>query len=149
MELWIVWLIAAVILLSAEVLTTDLVAVWFGIAGLLCCLLAAIFPSLHIIWQILIFAFISTVLIILTRPLVKKIMQRKKGQETNLELIIGHTAMVTERIDNDKELGAVKINGLVWTARSVDGCILEESTLVTVCEIKGNKAFVIKTKKEN
>ena len=51
------------------------------------------------------------------------------------------------RIDNDLETGEVKINGLVWTARSVDGAVIEEGALVTVQEIQGNKLLVIRAEK--
>jgi membrane protein implicated in regulation of membrane protease activity len=71
-------------------------------------------------------------------------MKRKSGQETNLELVVDNIARVVETIDNSREMGAGKINGLVWTARSVDGSIVEVDELVLVKEIKGNKLIVEK-----
>ena len=51
--------------------------------------------------------------------------------------------VVTERIDNMAGTGAVRLDGLVWTARSLD----EERTIeadrqVVVREIRGNKVYV-------
>ncbi len=142
------WFGISLALFLVELCTVDLISVWFAIAALVLGVVTAIFPSLHIIWQLVIFMLLSAGLFLSTRPFVKRFMQRKAGQETNLELIVGTTARVTERIENDRDCGAVKISGLTWTARSVDGSVLEVDALVTVKEIKGNKVFVEKTNNE-
>ncbi len=136
------WFGLAVALIVIETITIDLVAVWFALSALVMGIITAIFQSIDIGWQILIFLTLSATLLILTRPLVKKFLARKKGQETNLELIVDHIGMVEEDIDNDLSKGAVKINGLVWTARSINGEKIEKDTLVIVKDIKGNKLFV-------
>ncbi len=143
MWMW-VWFGLTLALLVTELCTIDLVAVWFAIAALVLGVLTAIFTELQFGWQALIFVVLSAGLFLGTRPFVKKFMKRKKGQETNLELILGNTARVVETIDNSRESGAVKINGLIWTARSVDGSILEVDELALVKEIKGNKLIVEK-----
>ena len=143
MWMWI-WFGLALTLLVAELCTIDLVAIWFAISALVLGILAAIFTELQWGWQALIFVLLSTGLFLATRPFVKKFMKRKKGQETNLELVIDNTARVVEVIDNSREVGAAKINGLIWTARSVDGSIIEVDELVLVKEIKGNKLIVEK-----
>lgn len=143
MWMW-VWFGLALVLFITELCTIDLVAVWFAISALVLGIIAAIFTELQFGWQALIFIVLSTVLFLTTRPFVKRFMKRKKGQETNLELIVGNTARVVETIDNTREMGAVKINGLVWTARSSDGAVIEPDDLVLVKEIKGNKLIVEK-----
>ena len=142
---WI-WFIVAVAFLIIEALTVDLVSVWFAASALIMGVVAAIFPELDIWWEIGIFVALSFVLVLSTRKLVKKFFKRKKGQETNLELNIGHTAIVVEEIDNLHEKGSVKINGLIWTARSENGEVIEEGALVVFKSISGNKAFVERKK---
>ncbi len=142
LAMWI-WYGIAVALLVTEVCTVDLVAVWFGFAALIMGVIMGIAPTLGIGWQIAIFTVLSAALLLATRPLVKKLLSRKKNSETNLELIIGHKALVVEEI-NDFERGAVRINGLVWTARSEDGSVIEKDTFVIVKEIRGNKVVVNK-----
>ena len=142
------WFGLSLALFLVELCTVDLISVWFAIASLVLGIIAAIFPNLHIVWQLAIFMVLSVGLFFATRPFVNRFMARKKGQETNLELIVGATARVTERIENDRELGAVKLNGLTWTARSLDGSVIEIDELVTIKEIKGNKVFVEKTNNE-
>ena len=142
------WFGLSLALFLVELCTVDLISVWFAIASLVLGIIAAIFPNLHIVWQLAIFMALSVGLFLATRPFVNRFMARKKGQETNLELIVGATARVTERIENDRELGAVKLNCLTWTARSFDGSVIEIDELVTIKEIKGNKVFVEKTNNE-
>ena len=141
---WVAWIALAVVLFIVELTTTDLVAVWFALAAMALAIITAIFEKLPLVWQIVIFVALSTLLVVLTRRFVKKLTQRKKDQETNLELVVNHTALVVEDIDNDREAGAIKINGLIWNARSANGEKIEKETLVTVREIQGNKAIVIK-----
>ena len=69
-------------------------------------------------------------------------MQRHKEQETNLELVLNHTGIVIEDINNDLAVGSVKINGIIWSARSEDGSVILQDTLVLVKKIDGNKLIV-------
>ena len=148
MTWWVLWLALAVVLFIVEITTTDLVAVWFALAALVLGIVTAIFDKLPVVWQMVIFVALSTVLVILTRRFVKKLTERRKNQETNLELVVNHTALVVEDIDNDREAGAIKINGLIWSARSATGEKIEKEALVTVREIQGNKAIVIKNEEK-
>ena len=121
---WIIWLCFALVLLTIELITIDLVAVWFALSSLVMVIITAIFPKLELIWQLVIFLTLSTTLLISTRKLVKKLMQKRNDSETNLELILNHNAIVIEEINNDLSLGAVRINGIIWNARSLDGKII-------------------------
>ena len=137
-----VWLSIAVVLLVTEVCTTNLVSIWCAISAGVVTLIVAIFPKLPIPWQILIFVVLSALLLVLTKKLVKKYLSRTKDQATNLELFYEKTAIVVEEIDNVKEKGAVKINGLIWTARSENNEVIEKDTVVIFKKISGNKAIV-------
>lgn len=148
MDWWVLWIGLAVVLFIVELTTTDLVAVWFALAALALAIVTAIFDKLPVVWQVVIFVALSTLLVILTRRFVRKLLQRRKDQETNLELVVNHTALVVEDIDNDREAGAIKINGLIWSARSMDGGKIAKDVLVTVSQIKGNKAIVVKKEEQ-
>ncbi len=140
------WLALAIALLVMELATTQLVSIWFSVGAGVCAIITAIVGStgnsLDIVWQVLIFAVVSGVLLLSTRKLAKKLLKKGKNQETNLELNIGKVAIVTETIDNIKGEGAIKINGLVWSARSADDSIINKDELVIFKEIQGNKAIV-------
>ena len=142
MTWWVAWLCLAIFCIGFETITTELVAVWFAFSALITCIVVAIFPQMEIVWQLLIFIILSVALLLATRPLVKKLLKRKKDQDTNLELVLKHRALVIEDINNDLEQGSIKINGLVWTARSENGNLIAKDALVTVVRIQGNKAIV-------
>jgi membrane protein implicated in regulation of membrane protease activity len=146
--MWI-WFALAILLLVVELVTTQFVSIWFSASALITGVVVAIFDEMQLIWQIVIFVALSVVALVATKPLVKKITGKPKDVKTNLELNIGKTAVVTETIDNIKETGAVKINGLVWTARSDDGSIIEQGEVVIFKQVSGNKAIVSKNKEEN
>lgn len=137
-----VWLSIAVVLLIVEIYTTNLVSIWCAIASGVLTILVAIFPKLPIPWQILIFVALSAVLLALTKKLVKRYHLRTGDRSTNLELFYEKTAIVVEEINNIKETGAVKINGLIWTARSENNDVIEKDAVVIFKKISGNKAIV-------
>lgn len=141
---WLIWLGIAIAMLLIEAFTVDLIAVWFAVAGLINVVITAIFPELFYVWQILIFVLVATILLLSTRKMVKKFLKRRQDQETNLDLVVNHKGRVMEEINNDYETGAVKINGIVWSARSANGEIVEIDALVNVLQIKGNKLIVEK-----
>ena len=145
--MWL-WFALAIAFLVLELVTTQFVSIWFSASALITGIVVAIFPQMQIAWQIIIFVVLSVGALVATRPLVKKLVKKMKGSETNLELNIGKTAMVVETIDNIKETGAVKINGLVWSARSSDNSIIEVGEIVIFERVSGNKAFVSKSKEE-
>jgi len=137
-----VWLSITIVLLIAEVCTTQLISIWCAISAGIVTIIVAIFPKLPIPWQIFIFVILCAVLLLLTKKFVVKFLSRTKEQATNLELYYEKTAIVVEEIDNVKETGAVKINGLIWTARSEDGKVIEKDAVVIFMKISGNKAIV-------
>lgn len=142
------WFALAILLLVVELTTTQFVSIWFSAAALVTGLIVSIFSEMQIVWQVLIFVALSVIALVATRPLVKKLTSKSNGKETNMDLNIGKTAIVTETINNIKETGAVKLNGLVWTARSKDDSVIEKGEIVIFEKITGNKAIVSKNKEE-
>lgn len=134
-----VWLGVLVIFAIVEASTVTLVSIWF-VGGSLAALIAALLGA-EIWLQVALFLVVSTILLISLRPLLKKFHQPKKTQ-TNAPANIGKLAIVTESIDNLHGLGAVKLSGLTWTARSESGKGIEAGTVVRVKRIEGVKLFV-------
>lgn len=124
-----------------EASSPQLICIWLAggsIGGLV-----ASMAGLSVIWQIIIFIIVSSLLIVFTRPLVSKL--KKDGNTaTNADALIGQTAVVTEDIDNLYEKGAVKLRGVTWSARTEDGEPLEAGNVATVCRIEGVKLYVKK-----
>lgn len=137
-----IWLGILAVMVVAEVLTTQLVSIWFAI-GALGAFLTALMGVEELWIQIIVFVVVSAVALAVTRPLVRKIVNRKVVP-TNADMVIGQIGVVTDKIDNVAETGLVKVNGSVWTARSADNSVIEQGEKVEIQEIKGVKLFVIK-----
>ncbi len=136
---WLGILIAAVVL---EIATSQIVSIWFAIGALAAFITALV--GVEQLWiQIIVFVVVSAIAVAVTRPLVKK-MINKKAEPTNADMVIGKTGLVTEKIDNLAPSGLVKVNGSIWTARSADDSVIEENEKVIIKEISGVKLLVIK-----
>lgn len=135
----IVWLILAVVMAVLEASTVQLVSIWFAIGATAACI-TSLFTD-HIIIEAVVFVAVSALALAVTRPLVKK-MKQKKAEATNADRYIGRTAVVLESIDNEKAEGLVKVDNQKWTARSVSGEPIPKDTLVTVTAIEGVKLMV-------
>ena len=83
----------------------------------------------------------SIVLLALLRPFVNRVSNPHK-QPTNADRHIGQQALVIEEINNLAETGAVKLDGVVWSARSEQGEIIPVGRLIEVKRIAGVKLYV-------
>lgn len=135
----IFWLITFIVLLVCELVSSALVSVWFC-GGALVAIVANLLSAPFLI-QLIIFIIVSAVLLIITRPLAKKIL-KKDTLKTNVSSIIGKKAVVTKEIDNTECIGEINVNGQIWSARSFDDEIIKESSNVVIEDIQGVKAIV-------
>ena len=133
---WIGFLLAAV---AVEALTTELVAIWFFPSAIVALVLS--FFAVPPLVQVLVFLLLGAVLLFLFRPLCLRFVKPKETK-TNIDAIIGKTALVTEEIDNAKECGEVRVGGLCWSARSAEGATLPVGAQVTVLAVDGVKLIV-------
>ena len=59
---------------------------------------------------------------------------------------IGKEVLVTEDIDNMLNLGEVKVNGQLWSAKALNEDKIEKNTKVVIRKIEGNKLLVERVK---
>jgi|MGYP000000659805 membrane protein implicated in regulation of membrane protease activity len=98
--------------------------------------------SLPLWSQIIAFVIVSVILLILTRPWALKYLNSRTVR-TNADSLIGQTALVTQDIDNLNAKGQVKVEGQIWTARSIsDDVQLHEGQKVMIESISGVKVIV-------
>lgn len=137
------WAAALVVFLIVEAVTAGLVSIWFVFGSLVALICAALGAAVWL--QIFWFVIVSVATLVLTRPLVKRYVD-SRSVATNADRSIGRAAVVTERIDNLAATGAVKLDGVVWTARSTDDAVaIETGGRVTVRAIEGVKLIVERT----
>lgn len=133
------WLIILIVLLVIEIITMDLVTIWF-VGGALVAFIFSILLDSTII-EIIIFIGSSLLLLYFTRPWVKKYFNPKRVK-TNYATVIGEEALVIRTIDNMNGTGQVIINGMEWTARSANNDIIEKGAKVIVRELTGVRLIV-------
>ncbi|MDY6016720.1 MAG: NfeD family protein [Oscillospiraceae bacterium] len=135
----IFWIVLLVVLVIVEAATAQLVTIWFA-AGAAAALIAERCHAPE--WlQWIVFIAVSVIALIATRPLVRKATKANR-QPTNADRCIGQTAVVIEEINNIEGKGQVHVNGIPWTARSLDGTVFKKDELVTVERIDGVKLIV-------
>lgn len=108
------WLIFFIILVIVELITVNLVTIWFAFGALVTSLVSLYTTDTVILLAV--FTLVSLLLLLITKPVVKKL-KVKKVVATNLDQVIGKTGVVTEPIVKDK-IGEVKVLGKRWSAYS-------------------------------
>ena len=136
----IIWLVIQIVLLVIEVITLGLSTIWFA-GGALAAFIAALLGA-NVAVQVVLFLAVSIILLIFTRPVVMRMLNKHKTA-TNAESLIGEQAIVTQTINNLMGRGEVFINGLEWMARSQqDNDTIEKDTVVRILRIDGVKLIV-------
>lgn len=137
--IWI-WFGLMALMLIIELFTAGLTTIWFAAGALLAMAVCALGFSLPI--QIIVFVAVSLLLLVFTRPLATRYLNRKT-HKTNAEALVGRKVRVTQDINNLKEEGEVTVNGLPWKARSSDDTItFRRDEQVIVRGIEGVKLIV-------
>ena len=135
----ILWLLIAAVFIITEIISLGLTSIWFAGGAIISAVLCWLGFNIYV--QVIAFLIASVVLVIATRPMVKKYLTNKI-EATNVESYIGKEAVVIEDIHNIKGTGAVFFNGIEWTARSIDENIIPKDTEVVIKEVKGVKLIV-------
>lgn len=133
------WLIVAAAALVIEIISLGLSSIWFTGGGIVAAIIAFMDGPLWI--QAVAFVVVSTVLLLLMRPLAKK--RLRIGEEkTNIDSMIGRIEKILVTVDNNAGTGLLKIGDVEWRAVSEDGSVIPDGTLVKISKIEGTKLYV-------
>lgn len=135
-----IWLGIIIVAIIIEVITIDLVSVWFaagGIIALVTCLLGISQPI-----QIAIFIIITVITAVIVRPIAKKYM-RGNIERTNYDRVIGKHGLVTKTITADNK-GEVKVMSTLWLASSIDNTTINEGDYCEILAVEGAHLVVKK-----
>lgn len=136
----IMWLGILAVLLVIEGLTTALTTIWFAGGALAAAIAAGI--GMGIVPQLLLFFCVSLVLLLFTRPAALKLMN-KGTEKTNVEGLLGKSAVVIQQIDNLAQTGQVRINDIEWMARTSDDSVtIPVGTVVVIEAVHGVRLIV-------
>lgn len=136
----IFWLILLLLLVAIEVATLGLTTIWFAGGALIAVIAAALNAPLFL--QIALFLAVSVVLLVFTRPVAVRYFNKDRTK-TNVESLVGQKGIVVKEVNNLEGTGQVSLNGMEWSARSIDGKgPIPEGAVVVVREIRGVKVLV-------
>ncbi|MGH3874110.1 MAG: NfeD family protein [Pseudonocardiaceae bacterium] len=139
MDVWVVWLIIAVVLGVAEICTLTVALGLLGGAALIASVFAAI--GLPVPLQLLVFVLASAAGIVVLRPIAARHIHRPQLQRFGVEALIGRTAYVVHEVTGRH--GTVRIGGEEWTARALDdSLVIPAGAAVDVIQIDGATAVV-------
>ncbi len=134
--MFMTWLAVFVLLLLIEAVSFNLITIWFALGALVTSVVSIYVDNTTI--QLGVFVATSFISLLLTKPMVKKLMN-KKTEHINLDRIIGMTGLVTQTIDNIST-GEVKVDGKRWSAYSTKE--IKEGSRVEILAINGVKLEV-------
>jgi membrane protein implicated in regulation of membrane protease activity len=141
MDAWVIWLIVAVVFAVAEVINLSFYLFPFAIGALGAAVVDLAGGGAALDW--ITFAVLTGVSFTVVRPIAKRHINMPPQLRTGTAALVGRTAIVLERIDNDQAVGQVRLDGEVWSARCYDeDCVIEPGTRVHVMEIRGATALV-------
>ena len=142
----IFWLVLMILMLVFELATVGLTTIWVAGGSLAALIVSLLNGPLWL--QIVIFLAVTFLLLWFTRPLAVKYLNSKK-MATNYEATKGKEVLVLERGDNIAETGKVRLDGMEWTARSVENDItFEVNEKAFVKDVSGVKLMIVKEKPE-
>ena len=137
------WFYIFLAFLTIELITINLVTIWFAIGALVASFAAMYGMSIDV--QITVFLVVSFALLIPLKPWAQKQFNKTRAK-TNLDALVGKTAVVEQSIDTPNDIGKVKLNGMEWSAKTEDiDDIIPTGELVEVTKIEGVKLVVKRT----
>jgi membrane protein implicated in regulation of membrane protease activity len=140
MDTWVLWVIVACAFGVGEMLTGGFFLAPFALGALISAAAAEV-AGMGV--AVVVFVLASILTLAVVRPVVRSHLRMPPHLRTGAAALVGKQAIVLETIANDEGVGIVRIDGEVWTARSLhDDQVIEPGTRVEVIDIKGATALV-------
>jgi membrane protein implicated in regulation of membrane protease activity len=141
MPVGLIWLIVALALAGAEVLTGDLFLLMLGGGALAAAGSTLLFDDLWV--HGVVFLVASVLLLVGVRPVLRRHLSSGRGLPDPMKELEGKSALVLDRVARHE--GQVKLDGQVWTARPLnENDVYQPGDHVTVVHIDGATAVVSK-----
>jgi len=139
-HLWAAWLVLAVALGVAEMVSLDLVLLMLAVGALVGALAAII--SLPVVLQVLLAAGGSAAMLALVRPNLVARLHQGPTLVSGHDKLVGLQGLVTEQVSAQNP-GRVKLGGEIWSACPYDESLtIAPGATVEVFAIRGATAYV-------
>ncbi|MEA4924053.1 hypothetical protein SDC9_202028 [bioreactor metagenome] len=132
------WILVAIVCGAIEIFTAGFWFLWLALAALLVSGAVGLAWLVNLPGQLLVFALITLIFIVFTRPLVVK-MVKTNDTASNVAALIGQHGVALTGI-SPLNYGQVKVNGEIWTA--VSHHEIEANIRIVVTGVDGVKLVV-------
>ena len=136
---WI-WLGIMIVTVIVEIITTDVVSIWFTFGAILPFIFATV-GIINVEWQIVLFVVTSAVLIASLRKITMKYLFKNANAKTNMDALVGQKFRLLVRTDFET-IGKIKIKDVEWGVKGDNGQTIEEGAVVEIVGVSGNKLIV-------
>ncbi|GAB6100660.1 NfeD family protein [Halanaerocella petrolearia] len=138
-----IWFIISIVFFILELLSPTFFLICFGIGALVTSLFGLF--SINLTVQILIFIISSLLTLVFLRPFFLKYLDKdSEDKKTNVDALVGQTAIVSEKIIPSENKGRVEIAGDSWLAISKVDKEISQGERVEILEVEGTKVYVIR-----
>lgn len=132
----VVWVVVALVLFGAELLTLSFVAFYPALGALAAAVTALLGGGVGV--QVLVFAVVTVAALLLTRRPLLRLMKRMPSIPSNAPTVLGRRAVVVIPIEaGPGQRGQVRVGTEHWSARSESEQPIAEGTTVEVSRIDG------------
>jgi len=135
------WILIAVLCGAVEIITAGFWFLWLSLSALLVAAGVSLNWLINLPAQLLVFALITLIFIVFTRPLVLKLV-KSNDIISNVNALIGQHGICTTSI-SPLNYGQVKVNGEIWTAAASED--IDINARIIVIGVDGVKLVVKKT----
>jgi membrane protein implicated in regulation of membrane protease activity len=133
------WIATAVVFFTLELTTASFFFLWIGAGAVVTALVSLIVNTAWIEYAT--FAGASILLVVLSRRWAPRL-SGKSQRSSNIDALIGQTAIVTKVDVPNLFMGYVKVDGEIWKAESEDQKSFQVEQKVSVVAVKGNVLVV-------
>lgn len=145
MGFWLVWLVAALILVGAEVHTQAFYAIFLALGAFAATIIAAV--GLPIWTSLVVFAGVALGGTVLLRPTLKQISDRHLGPRLALpgssEGLVGQRALALDMVGDEHHPGHARLAGERWLAITDEPGGVQPETQVMVVDVRGTTLVVM------
>jgi membrane protein implicated in regulation of membrane protease activity len=135
----ILWIIIGIAAVAVDVASSSFLFIWFALGSIMAIIAALL--NISFVVQVIIFIVVSTILILVGYPIVKKTMKKTVQRTPTMEQsYIGREFTADEGII-DK--ATIKIDGIYWTLKN-EGEPVKKGERIKVTGIEGNKLVIRK-----
>jgi membrane protein implicated in regulation of membrane protease activity len=139
MDSWVIWLVVAVVLGVAEIVTLTAALGLLGGAALITSASAAL--GLPAPLQFVVFAAASVAGLVLLRPVMRRHLSAPQTRAFGVDALVGRSGYVLREVTGRD--GLVRIGGEEWTARAMDdSLVIPAGARVDILQIDGATAVV-------